>query len=306
LDSVAALASPTILTQMQTRRLDDLADLFASACLEWIGHRWPAKHWGVLDSWITAVVELTGLDPAILAAQAALVVDEMDQGEDTDHIPYDHGTLLRPEQWSRVEDPSGTLAALVNAIGILPYQANQQLMIAIATTLDKARAIELLETELDRLAIWGRIAAGRILLACAQDLDADNRARTWLDADDPFLRTAAAHWWSIKGSVDQDAPGPELEQCLKDPDENVRDAALWALEGDLSSAMRERLATLRSAPRQPWQCRWCGEVNPATQGASCQRCSTVGPEVVMHIDELLGEQRQARGQRRVLTRGRRA
>ena len=80
-NTIAELARPAPLTQLQLRRLDEIADLAETALLKWI---WPgreAKHGPALAAWIRSVAELGSFDVGVLAAQARTVLDELRDGD---------------------------------------------------------------------------------------------------------------------------------------------------------------------------------------------------------------------------------
>lgn len=290
---IADLAPPAMLDQLQIRRLDDLADLAESATLRWIWpgreRRWPAT----TSAWIRAIAELGGFDLGVLAAQARAVVDDMDAGDATDDLLGDAGRARKPVNWSAAGDVGATLEGLVTAIGHLPRQSGYQLMVAIATSSDPHRAVELLEARLEALRLWAVTLAAHILLLAESQIPdtgataADVRARRWLDHQDPFVRSAAAQWWGFRRAT-SDAGNDEFERCIADADRGVRTDAVQSIKVQaMTDPIRHQLERLRAEPRCGWRCDSCGHQNPAETRLGCEECSTSGPNLSEALDELL-------------------
>ena len=294
---VRDLAAPAWLSQTQARRLDELADFSSSATLAWIRPGWPEQWPDVAAGWIRAVAELSGFDLNVLAAQAQVVLDDIDRGDRTHFILTDATRPRDAQRGDAVSDTGATLQALVDGIGALPRQADRQLTIAIASAPDSRRASVLLDETLEYVTSRAlTLAAQLLLLTTDRHGDADQRAGAWLDHGDVRVRQAAARWWSYR-AASTGSVGAEFERCVSDRDEGVRLGALEALRPDkLSDSMRARLVALRGDERQAWTCERCATVNAAGGDRSCAGCRRGksdrvrlldGPDLVGAIDELL-------------------
>jgi hypothetical protein len=290
LEHVAALAPPAVLTQLQLRRLNELVDFYATAVLNWIPPGWELRHPATCKTWVQAVAALGDFDTGVLAAQAALVLEDLDGDDAAGHLLGDGGRRRELRHWSRVEQPEATIEAIADCLGRLPHQASNALLEAIGSSPVPEHAVSVLESELPTLRRWARTLAALILVVAAEQIPgsgrsiADGYARAWLSSEDAFLRHAAAEWWSYRFPSGQDA----LERCLSDPDAGVRRNAVIYLHRDaITPDLRARLETLRNEPPTGWVCVWCGEENDASARGGCARCSTSGPNVAEAIADVL-------------------
>ena len=299
-NTIAELARPAPLTQLQLRRLDEIADLAETALLKWI---WPgreAKHGPALAAWIRSVAELGSFDVGVLAAQARTVLDELRDGDTAPSLVFDAGSTRELDGWNAVRDPEHRLVELIDAISGIPYEIDHRLMSAIASTPIRATAVALLEPQLTRYRIWARTLVARTILIVLSEIPdtgatkADVRAGAWLYDTDPLVRRAAAMWW---GHRRRSATGPgaaEFERCLDDQDAGVVQEAISMLDpATLDDDLRDRLLAVRATKHQGWVCIHCGHDNRPAPRNGCDKCSTSGPKLTEAVDELLGEHRTA-------------
>jgi hypothetical protein len=273
--TIAEVAPPALLTQVQLRRLDELADLYASVAPGYFDREGDQLPEGdVVRQWIEVVVELGCFDRGVIAAQAAVALDEFGDDEDIVFFIGD-GELERwLDGWSAAADPGATLRTLLDLIGRLPHASMPSLRDAIVTAPDPRSTVKLLEDLLPQREWWAREQIGWLLLDYADAISGEdggtlgNRwGQTWLASADPFLRRAAADWWGRRAA---EAP-EELERCLADPERGVRVRAVSRLMAEpVTPSMRKRLEQLAAAPPVPWACDYCGHSNTARHG--CQNC----------------------------------
>lgn len=298
--TIAELAHPAPLTQLQLRRLDEIADLAETALLKWI---WPGrevKHGPALAAWIRSAAELGSFDLGVLAAQARTVLEDREAGDETRSVVYDAGVARKLNGWAAVRDPEHRLAKLIEAISGIPYQASGRLMVAIVGTPIHRAAVELLESELSRYRIWARTLVARaivIILSAIPEVgttEADARAGVWLYDADPLIRRAAGTWWGFRRRSATEPGAAEFERCLDDSDAGVVEEAISMLDpATLDDDLRERLRAVRAIKGRAWVCTHCGHDNPPGRRVGCDECSTSGPDPAEAVDELLGERRTA-------------
>jgi hypothetical protein len=284
---IAELDDEKALEPLQRRRLDELADFVATASLNWVRPGWAEKRPATARAWIGAVAALGGFDPRVLAAQARLVAEELQDGDDSDSLIYDGGERRGLKRdWSGIADPDAMLRRLIDCIGVLPRQAQGAIFTAITAAPDRAQAVVLLEARIERVLIWARELAGVMLLLLAPR--AQGLSERWLAGDDPMLRSAAAEWLSARVAAGEDGE-EQLLRCLQDADDGVRSQAMSHLEDTrLSPALREELRKLLASEIRPWMCSRCGAENSAGKRA-CGECHVVGPEARERAERLLGE-----------------
>jgi hypothetical protein len=281
---VASLDEPADLNLVQERRLDELADLVRTTSIAMIQQRWPIEKLKVVSGWIEAVAILGGFDTRVLAGQARLVKSEFEAGERTVRLIYDRGRARRIDQWNQVQHPEAVIASLVDCVGVLEPEQRVEIDAAIALAPNRRYAVELLEARLAQTSLEARRAVACTLLVV--DDAAKDRARSWLDASDPMLRSAAAAWWSTQAASGTQI-GRELERGLRDPDELVRWHAVSKLRRErLTRAIRRRLSELYYAKRRPWTCAECGRRNLPKEHMMCPGCATGIPDLRRWIDQL--------------------
>jgi hypothetical protein len=310
----AALAPPVVLCARQRRRLDDLADLWATAALNWVHPSWPLKRPELAEMWLGAVAVIGGFDLGVVAAQAQIVLDDMDMGEQTEKLVYDHaeGPVVPLDRWDLAQDPATLLRDLVEMLGLCAHQVAWRAARAIGTAPQDLGAAGLLEYRLKHLRKWSRWFAARLMLIVEEDPagagpGGDVRAIRWASSEDMWLRAAAAEWLAYRYLATGGEAGSAALDLLADPDETVRDAALdgfGLMPEHLDERARRALRATRESDRQPWTCIYCGESNPAAAQPGCSSCHTSGPSVRSHVGEILGERPGAADQIRFASRRR--
>jgi hypothetical protein len=295
LRSLAGIAEPTPLSQLQTRHLNELCDFAATARLR---GQWQDRASGrVLDAepWMRAVAELGGFDIGTLVAQARLVLDDLDAGEETIAILTHNGSSRPATSWERVADAQGTLTALVGCLSAVAPEAVLRLMVAIETAPDAQQVVALLDRRLGTVEPSARTTTAKLLLRAAARVPqtgaarADAHARRLLADPDPLVRRAAAAWWGFQ------VAGPYgdaacLERCLGDSESGVRIEAIEQLQRHpIPDELRERLLQLRKEAEPPWVCVRCGHVTPGGRPLyfECENCGLARLMVAMAVNETL-------------------
>ena len=295
LRTLASGSEPAPLDQLQTRRLSELCDFAVTAQLR---GQWRDKTSGrILDAepWMRAIAELAGFDIGTLAAQARLVLDELDAGEETIEILRHYGVSRSSTSWDRVTNVQETLAALVGCLGAIAPEAALSQMIAIESAPDRQQVVELLDRRLSTIERLARTTTAKLLLRAVARIpetgavQADAHASRLLADPDPLVRRAAAAWWGWQMT------GPHgdtecLERCLRDPESGVRIQAIEQLQRHaISDELRERLLQLREETEPSWVCDRCGHVNPGGERADleCERCGLARLLVAMAVSGTL-------------------
>jgi NACHT domain len=297
---IADLASPAELSEPQKRKMDDLADCFATAQLNWIHPRVVKRRPHEIGGWISATARLSGFDISVLSAQAQLLVREIDSDAEERGFPFDHGVARDAVGWSMITDIEQTRSALAAVVGLLPQSADHQLTLALASAPSPERAAPAIERLLEKTHNDKTLRFAWMLLVCTEKTDAEERASSWSEADDPMLRGAAARWWSYRAATTGRVL-PLFDRALSDQDECVRMEGLAFLRADrLTDALRERIEELAAAPLVGWKCGSCGAHN--TAGSTCRSCSVVGADITQMLDKLLERQQQTQKTPRVRPR----
>jgi hypothetical protein len=290
LEGAAALASPAPLTGLQQRRLGELADLWATAQLNWVFPKLVQSRPQQIQDWIADAAELAGLDLPACAGQARQLLDEIADGRvESSMLLYDDSQERPMTAWEDVEHPAAVAERLVALIGAGP----RQIAISAAVALEIAPAglpiAQLLQARLDRLRRWSRWLVAHLLLG--RSPEARDLAAEWLELTDPRLRSAAAEYWSHALLRDPSAL-PHVLSALADTDRGVQADMLQGLiRATRTKPLQEvgevidAVDALRAAPAVRWVCTQCDHENPPDQHA-CKECHTTGPEVIRLADEL--------------------
>jgi hypothetical protein len=287
----AGLAPPRALTQIQSRRMDDLTALFETAGLGHLHPSWSEHAPDTTRDWLRAVAELGGLDIAIVSAQADQLAREISDQTEDHFFPYELGEDRDLANWDAVTDVESTRAVLVDAFGRIRAR-DGRLPLALHIAPAKENAIPLLEARLKKAKNRKAMLIAWSILLCATESDADQRAETLSSSDDPMMRMAAAEWWSLR-AASQRAATPQFVRCLADTDENVRAAALTFLRSELlTDELTQQLSKVKTDRRRGWQCTTCGATNADIKRA-CTNCSTTGPDARTRASELLGDEKLA-------------
>lgn len=288
LQSLFDLAEPAELSQRQCRRLDELADVFASAQANWLYPDFVLKRPTIYENWMAAIAQLAGFELGVVSAQARLLERQIEAGEEDELFVFGTGQSRRAAVWDPARPVEPVLTQLTDAIGLLPRPTDNQMFWAVSSCPERQRALSLLEARLPRLRNAARDLAGELIVATLSAID-NSRAMAlvarWADGDDvPLRRVAVAcHAMAIA-----DTPGSAetWHQSLADPDEGVREKAIKGLDPQkVDDFVRESLMKLRDAERRPWECDRCGTDN-APQTA-CSNCRASAPQVIEAIRKLL-------------------
>ena len=287
LNLIVGLGPPGALTRRQARRMDDLADLFATAGLGRLHASWSANAPETTENWLRAAAELGGFDLATVTGEAAQLKTEIDDGAEDHLFVYELGHDRDLTQWDNVSAVEKTRRVLVGAFGRIPEE-DHNLVLALYTAPNRHQAIPLLEEALADARRRRALLIAWAMLICAESMDADSRARRLMESTDVMKRSAAARWWSLK-TASQKTASPEFERCLTDEYENVRREALVFLKRDqLTAQLRDRLLRLRTESGQKWECTRCGFEN-ASSKAACSKCSSSAPNTREAIGKLLDD-----------------
>lgn len=286
----ATLAEPVDLDPEQRRRLDELGDLFESAGFNWIRPSWTEKRAALAAGWIKIAAVLGGFDLGVIAAQARIVLDDMEGEYGTEKLAYDKGSQATLNRWDRLQDPTAALQHLVEMLGLASHQVMERVGRAVAYAPAELGAVRLLEARVKVLLGWSRWYVSRLIVLIAPD--GAERAKALAADTDPILRSIGAWYLAYRYLKSDGASGHEIFALLEDPDESVREAivnGLAILNERLDEPAKQALKELRAAPRQPWVCRNCGDLNPPQPRSACVGCSTSGPDVVGAVSDLLGD-----------------
>ena len=288
LHSLFDLTEPAPLSQRQCRRLDELADVFASAQANWLYPDSVLKRPTIYENWMAAIAQLGGFDLGVVSAQARLLDRQIGTGEEDELFVFGTGQPRHAEIWDPVRPVEPVLTKLIDAIGLLPRPTDNQMFWAVSSCPERQLALALLEARLPRLRNASRDLAGELIVATLSAID-NSRAIAlvgrWANGDDVPLRRVAAgcHAMAIA-----DGPGnvETWHRSLADPDEGAREQAVKGLDPQkVDDFVRESLVRLRDGERRPWECDRCGTDN-APQ-AACRNCRASAPQVVEAIRKLL-------------------
>jgi hypothetical protein len=279
---ITNLSPPSPLSPRQTHRMDDLASLFETAGIG-VAALGAEKAPDRTSAWLRAVAELGGFDLGVLSAQASQLATELVEGIEDHLLPYALGEDRQLTSWELVRNVEETREALVGALGRIRGR-DHRIEHALYVSPARHKAIPLLEKRLEHARNGLAETLAWSILLCAPD--ADTRASVLVTSDDPMMRMAAALWWSFR-LAEKEVPRAEFLRCLRDDDENVRNAALAFVRTDeLTDEIRLHLARVKDGSRTDWQCRHCGTQNTAEKRA-CPACGCGGPDARGRATELL-------------------
>jgi NACHT domain len=276
------------LTFEEGRRLQELADLFASAACNWIRPSPLERSREEFRGWIRAVARLADFDLPLLSAEAQAFAAELADDDEDRFFIYAHGQERLIKGWDGVDDVDAMLGDLLDALRVVPRQAQRQLVHAFVYCPEHERASAEAREMVGRANTWraSMIAEVAILtLAGASEERASELAREWIEHDNPFMRITAASWFSA-----QVRTAPQLDRdwrrCLQDEDAEVRLAALSHLDdAELDDQQRGLLRALADEPRGLYTCTGCGAINDST--AACSNCHSSAPDLRGRVSEIL-------------------
>jgi hypothetical protein len=299
----ATLCTPVPLERTERRRLNELADFWASMDANWWQATWIERDPESLRNYQEVASVLGGFDAPVLAAQARQVLHELDDDDDADDALRDEPSARPLTRWDLVDDERETAATLVKLVGRVPHRAFHPICVALAHAPCRAYACELLLGELPSFHEYRRFQAARVALALVADIDAF--ATDWSTSTDVRHRQATA--WVIGHLFDDRSSQaePVALRLLDDPDRGVLAEGVGAVARmvqrgiSLPPALREQLQRLRVDPRRPFVCLWCA-ATVSGQKSSCPSCQSGGPSYSSDLDAILGTPRSGRPVRDVL------
>jgi NACHT domain-containing protein len=275
MELIRARAAPADLRPGQAWHLGGLADLVATFNLDQVNFTAlpeAVNQERELLAELTALVAVvSGLDPAVLATQADIVL-ATDQGErDMISLLSYGGTDLDTPDWARVEDRDAARALLLRALGCKSDWLRELAAWYLNTLPDRPQTARGLEGLLPSLDGPHRYLAAEVLLDLIPEAELEGRLSTYAGSDDSMLRAAAAQHAAAdvaRGRADL----ADLEPYCRDPDLGVRHAITTTLNvRKLDQPDQDRLGTWLQEPTQRWTCLRCGtEQAPSDQ--QCKRC----------------------------------
>lgn len=265
---------PAALTYQQETRLAELADFCESMRLNDIS-AWPRRDDSREDfrSLLTTVEQLGGFDPAVLSAQAGIVLKRIDTFSSNDpfYALFDQAAGRDLDNWRQVPDQKEAVSLLVRTLflgrGAALVAANALWEAPIASL-----AVPLLLNALPRLesSPWHQRIAAYTLLSLTNGAEITQ----WVRSPNPVLRRISAE----KIQIEHDGTlTSEILALLRDDDGHVVQSAVERLSGDLTPAKEAELVRLANAPNPGWMCLHCRTHNDEG-GTSCRQCSIVGPD----------------------------
>jgi hypothetical protein len=250
------------LTPGQTWHLGELADLIATFDFDQVNFTAlpeAVNQEGELLANLTALVAVvSGLNLAVLAAQADIVLGaELGERDMIKLLSYG-GTDVDTPDWSRVEDRNGARALLLKTLGCRSDWLREIAAWYLATLPDPAQTARELEGLLPSLDGLHKYLAARLLLHLLPPAELEGRMSAYTGSDDPMLRAAAAR--HAAADVDQGrASLANLEPYCRDPDLGVRHAIITTLNvRKLDQPDQDRLGAWLQQPTQRWTCLRCG------------------------------------------------
>lgn len=294
LNEIQQWNSAANLTKREARRLDELADFVETLNLNDIS-AWPsASHFDVIESgWLNAVAELGGFNKGVLAAQASIVMKEMEhdvRSSDRQHehaafyALFDSAELRKLDNWSRVDSPD---EARQLALSMLPA--------SYGCAVVGARALSAHPSQDETSALIAevfpnlshRVARFAVLAFVILRKEADEAFAAIADHENPAVRAAAASFVDV---ISEDGNLTEVATMLAlDTDRSVQIAALDRIADQTDSlvpGLENLLRRIRRAGSKPFRCTSCGALNDANR-RSCQDCNVVNERPDRRAIEIL-------------------
>jgi hypothetical protein len=289
LEWIAEAAPPGALNVRQRRGLRELAALWSALRIAHAPAFEPAgllqRHPHLARAVIELALHLLGQDPALLAAQAATVLEQWTGVEPplAKDVLYLHdGEVPSLADWDAIENKRAAEQLLIDALALgrwLPSLATAMLLTAPvsperaeqlqARIPDLPRAQQ--RTQLAMVASWWRRS-----IAALDELLADA---------DPAVRRGAARMLVFLASRGDESR--RVAALADDPDDGVRAAMLEAMAGQAPTP--ESRAPLEAAdwsPR-PWLCLRC-EYDNTPGDEACKHCHIVGADTARQLKRVLG------------------
>lgn len=281
------------LSTEQATRTDELADFLDTLAMNspGAGHLYKQP-----PGFVQQVVELTsvlyGFDPAILAAEAAIIDARMERSNSTD--PYfalfDTASPRSVPDWPAVADP----ARAMQIVGRLFRLGLEHARFA-ALSLSAAPIAEYAGPELRRLLpILARSPRRHYLAAAAlASLPAGPEPDCWIDSDEPVLRRVAA--LGIEPTI-ANTIADRFRPLLNDPDGHVQEAAIKNVVAAGPTDLAPILHDISRRPAPGWTCLSCRTLNEPAAHTKCANagCFTIGPDPAKLAEKHLRNMEHAR------------
>lgn len=270
------------LTNGQAGRLDELATLYQTLDLHFLGAYPRRREFSSWLEFVDVVRALGGFAPARLAAEADLERQRIVQfGREPFYALVIASQRRRLDQWQDIGAPETAAHALIAAL----FMGKRTARIA-AAALSAASpdiAVPLLEDALPCLESsrdHQRVAAHALA-----HLKGDEPLAGWATSASPALRLVAAE--RLPSTVGG-ALNALLGKLTHDPDRAVAVAAVRNVADARTTEAAEQLKDVASTPREDWTCQHCGSPNPGSTD-SCANCHIVPPDPAKTAREMLAE-----------------
>jgi hypothetical protein len=270
------------LTNGQAGRLDELATLYQTLDLHFLGGYPKRQEFPSWLEFVDVVRALGGFAPARLAAEADLQRQRITQfGTDPFYSLVIASQRRRLDRWQDIGTPETAAHALIAAL----FMGKRTARIA-AAALSAASpdiAVPLLEDALPHLESsrdHQRVAAHALA-----HLKGDEPLAGWATSASPALRLAAAE--RLPSTVDGTV-NPLLGKLTHDPDRAVAVAAVRNVAASRTTEAAEQLKDVANTPREDWTCQHCESPNPGSAD-SCANCHIVPPDPTKTAREMLAE-----------------
>jgi hypothetical protein len=275
MELIRAQMAPAELRPGQAWHLGDLADLVATFDFDQVNFMAlpeAISHERELLAELTALVAaVSGLDLAVLAAQADIVL-ATDQGERNmiSLLSYG-GTDIDTPDWSSVGDQDAARGLLLKALGCRSDWLREIAAWYLGTLPDRPQTVRGLESLLPSLDGPHRYLAAGVLLDLVPEAELEGHMSNYAGSDDPMLRAAVARH-TATDVVRSRAVLADLEPYCRDPDLGVRHAITTTLNvRKLDQSDQDRLGTWLQQPTQRWTCLRCG-TEQASNAQQRKRC----------------------------------
>jgi hypothetical protein len=288
------LAEPRGLDRVEHRRLDELADLWATMECRWWSPGWIERRPDVLSAFMRIVAVLGGFDRPAVAAQAQQVLGELERDLDADDVIRDEGRSRPLSRWDLVHDVTATVDEIMEIFGRVPHECLRPLLDALVHAPSQPYVHTALLAQAPKLTRIWRFEATLWALGTAADPKAV--AISWSRDEDVRRRRAVACLIGWLYQSDPTGADSLARLLLDDHDRGVQADAAGQVaravdEGRaVSAAVLDQLRAVAKAPPGPFHCRWCDFDVPARK-RSCPNCDTTGPEFGPELNTILGRER---------------
>jgi hypothetical protein len=275
MELIRAQTAPADLNPGQAWHLGELADLIATFNFDQVNFTALPEAINqereLLADLTALVAVLSGLDLAMLAAQADIVLATDQRERDMIKLLSYGGTDVDTPDWSSVEDRDEARALLLKTLGCRSDWLREIGAWYLGRLPDPAQTTRELEGLLPSLDGPHRYLAAQLLLDLLPAAELEGRMSAYSDSDDPMLRAAAARHAAADVARDR-ASLADLETYCQDPDLGVRHAITTALNVRmLDQSDQDQLGIWLQQPTKRWTCLRCG-TEQASSAQQCTRC----------------------------------